>query len=169
MVEDIVRTLGYLTLGSQMKRIGERLQAQTQSLLSRAGLPVPAAQFPVLAALDRLGPLSIGDLTQALGTSQPGVTRMVAKLEAAGFVKPERKIGDRRVSTVSLTPSGKRVVAHAKRAAWPVIEAAVADACSGLSGPLLPELAALEDALMTAPLETRAKSKTAGGRRNEHA
>ena len=30
MVEDVVRALGYLTLGTRMKRIGERLQADTQ-------------------------------------------------------------------------------------------------------------------------------------------
>jgi len=169
MVEDVVRALGYLTLGSRLKRIGERLQAQTQILLSIAGIDIPAAQFPVLAALDRLGPLSVGDLTQALGVTQPGVTRMVGKLEAAGFVKLQRETGDRRVSTITLTGQGRRLVEHAKRAAWPLVEAAVADACAGPSASLLAQVAALEDELTAASLEARAERVRAGGREDAHA
>lgn len=166
MTEDVVRALGYLTLGSRLKRIGERLQAQSQNLFARADIAVPAAQAPLLAALDRLGPLSIGDLTQALGVTQPGVTRMAGKLEAAGLVASQRQAGDRRVNTVALTAKGRRLVAQSKRAAWPPIEAAVADACAGLSGPLLAQVAALEDALAAVPLAARAQ-RIEGERRQD--
>ena len=43
MVEDVVRELGYLTLGSRLKRIGERLQAQAQVLLEEAGISLSAS------------------------------------------------------------------------------------------------------------------------------
>ena len=56
MTEDVVKELGYLTLGTRLKRLGERLQSQTQVLLEAAGTDVPASHFPILAALDRLGP-----------------------------------------------------------------------------------------------------------------
>jgi len=148
--------LGYLTLGSRLKRIGERLQAQAQVLIEEADVSLSASHFPVLAALDRLGPLSVGDLAQAVGVSQPGVTRALDKLESEGLVKSQRSTDDRRVRPIGLTRAGRQLVAHSKRLVWPRIEAAVADACAGPPAPLLAQLARLEDALGDAPLHTRA-------------
>jgi DNA-binding MarR family transcriptional regulator len=157
MVEDVVRELGYLTLGSRLKRIGERLQAQAQVLLEEAHVGLSASHFPVLAALDRLGPLSVGELAQAIGVSQPGVTRALDKLESEGLVKSQRPSDDCRLRPMVLTRAGHQLVAHSKRLVWPRIEAAVADACAGAPGSLLAQLANLEDALADAPLHTRAR------------
>ena len=97
MVEDVVKELGYLSLGTRLKRIGETLQAQTQAVLALHGFEQPAAWFPLLAALDRLGPLSVGELSQAVGVSQPVVTRSLRGLEDDGLVQSEVSEGDRRV------------------------------------------------------------------------
>lgn len=156
MVEDVVRTLGFTTLGSRLKRIGERLQADTQdltTLLAETDLPVP--HNPLLAALDRLGPLSIGDLAGALGQSQPGITRMVGKMRTAGLVEVRQAPADKRVSLIALTEKGEALVTHLKDTLWPATEAAVADACSGLSGSLLDQLSQLEKALAEKPLNKR--------------
>ncbi|MGO8658329.1 transcriptional regulator, partial [Rhizobium ruizarguesonis] len=67
MVEDVVRTLGFLCMGSRLRRIGERLQADTQQVIDEAGLSIQAGQYPFLAAIDRAGPLTIGELAQAVG------------------------------------------------------------------------------------------------------
>jgi DNA-binding MarR family transcriptional regulator len=155
MVEDIVRELGYLTLGSRLKRIGERLQAQAQVLIEAGGIGLSAAKFPVLAALDRLGPLTVGELAQALGVSQPGVTRVLDNLESEGLVTSQQPTEDRRVRPIVLTKAGRQLVARSKRLVWPKIEAAVADACEGPPGPLLSQLAVLEEALNCASLSTR--------------
>jgi DNA-binding MarR family transcriptional regulator len=157
MVEDVVKELGYLALGTRFKRLGERLQAQTQELLEQAGLDVPASHFPLLVALDRLGPLNVGELTQAVGTSQPGVTRLVDKLITADLLRSTQSTDDRRVRSIALTKSGRQLIARAKRSALPIVEAAVADACEIPAQPLLALLAALEDALAVAPLSTRAE------------
>lgn len=157
MVEDVVKSLGYLTLGTRLKRLGERLQGQTQVLLEAAGITLPASHFPLLAALERLGPLSVGELSEAVGVSQPGITRMLEKLASEGLVGSRQLEDDRRVRAVALTRSGRGLVARAKRTSWPLIEAAVADACSGSARRLLEQLAALEDALAAAALDARAE------------
>jgi DNA-binding MarR family transcriptional regulator len=162
MVEDVVKELGYLTLGTRLKRLGERLQAQTQVLLELADVDLPASNFPVLAALERLGHLSVGELTEAVGMSQPGVTRLLDKLEAEGLVRSIQMAADRRVRTIALTKSGRQLISRTKRTAWPTIEAAVADACSGPAQPLLAVLAGLEEALAVAPLSVRAERLTSG-------
>jgi DNA-binding MarR family transcriptional regulator len=167
IIEDVVKEFGYLTLGTRLKRLGERLQAQTQILLEDDGLDLPASHFPVLAALDRLGTLNVGELTEAVGISQPGVTRLLDKLQVEGLVRSTQLARDRRVRTVALTKLGRQLIDKSKRTAWPLIEAAVADACAaGPAQPLLAALAALEEALAAAPLSARAdRLRTGGGRR----
>jgi len=156
MVEDIVRSLGYGTLGSRLKRIGEKLQAQTQEISEELAAPeLPTSHNPVLAALDRNGPLSIGHLAEAIGQSQPGVTRMVNSLKSAGLVKVKGNEKDRRISRITLTRGGKALVKRLQETFWPEVMLAVEDACTGLSGTLLEQLDQLESALADRPLKHR--------------
>ena len=155
MVEDIVRSFGFLTLGTRMKRIGEKLQADTQRIIDEFGAPLQASQYPFLAAIDRIGPLTVGELAEAVGITQPGATRTVAQLVELGMLETEPAEDDQRRRIVSLSKEGRRLVAAAKRDVWPRIRAAVADLCGNLDGPLLDQLAAIEDGLAAAPLDRR--------------
>jgi DNA-binding MarR family transcriptional regulator len=155
-MHDIVKELGFLTLGTRFKRIGELLQAQAQELLSNNGMDMPAAHFPLLAALDRLGPLGVSELSLAVGVSQPVVSRSLIGLKATGLVESQTADKDRRVRRIRLSREGRELVQHARQSVWPVIEAAVAQACEPLKGSLLDQLAMLETALEDAPLKKRA-------------
>lgn len=165
MVEDVVKQLGYLSLGTRLKRIGETLQAQAQAVLEAHGLDLPAGHFPLLAALGRLGPLSVGELSQAVGVSQPAVSRSLRALEAAGLVALEASEADRRVRRVQLSRSGSGLVTKAQAQAWPAVEAAVAHACAELPGSLLDHLDGLEAALAAQPLAQRAPKRKPSARR----
>ncbi|RVD23670.1 MULTISPECIES: MarR family transcriptional regulator [unclassified Mesorhizobium] len=154
-MEDIIRSLGFLCLGSRFKRIGEQLQADTQRVLDELEVRVQSSQYPLLAALDRLGPLPVGELAQSLGIAQPGVTRSVALLTELGLVEVSPSNDDQRRRIVSLSRNGRRLVDVAKREVWPRIERAVAALCADLSGPLLGQLAEIEDRLAASPLDRR--------------
>jgi DNA-binding MarR family transcriptional regulator len=117
---------------------------------------MPAAHFPMLAALDRLGPLNVSELAQAVGVSQPVVSRSLLGLQAGGLVDSTAMAGDRRVRSVRLSRKGLALVRRAKQTTWPAIEAAVSQACQPLAGSLLDQLSALEAALMQSPLQERA-------------
>ena len=156
-MEDVVRAFGFLTLGTRMKRIGERLQADTQQIMDELDAPLQASQYPFLAALDRLGPLSIGEIAEAVGITQPGATRSVAQLVADRFCEVQKAPADQRRKIISLTKKGQQIVAHGKHQVWPRLEAAVAELCGGLSGPLLEQLAAIEDGLKAKPLIRRGR------------
>ncbi|EJE52601.1 transcriptional regulator [Acidovorax sp. CF316] len=156
MVQDTVKELGFLTLGTRFRRIGESLQAQTQALMARHGIDLPAAHFPLLAALDRHGPLGVGELGTAVGVSQPVVTRSLHGLEASGLVESRTLQEDRRIRKVQLSEAGQALVERARREVWPVIEASVAQICAPLEGPLLEQLSALEAGLEHTSLLQRA-------------
>lgn len=157
-MEDVVKELGHLTLGTRLKRLGELLQAQTQAVLATYGFEQPAAHFPLLAALDRLGTLSVSELSLAVGVSQPVVTRSLRGLEEAELVQSMTGDEDRRVRLVALSRKGRGLVRRARREAWVVIEAAVAQACAGTRGDLLSQLAGLEHALAEKSLLQRAQA-----------
>jgi DNA-binding MarR family transcriptional regulator len=155
MIEDVVRSLGYLPLGSRFRRIGERLQADTQRILEELGQPLQASHHPFLAALDRLGPQTIGELAEAVGVTQPGATRSIGQLAELGLVQSRSAPDDQRRRIVSLTKSGEALVEQAKATVWPRVEHAVADLCDRLEGSLLDQLDALEDAIAERPLYRR--------------
>jgi len=154
-MEDVVKGFGLLSLGTRMKRIGERLQADTQEIMGRLGLSLLAGQFPYLAALERLGPLGIGELSQALGVAQPGVTRSVGQLVALGLVETASPSGDQRRRVVSLSSEGRRLVERSRETVWPAIETAVADLCGPKGDELLALLSAIEDGLTERSLAKR--------------
>ncbi len=159
MVDDIVEQLGHLALGTRLKRLGERLQAETTRFIEASGLPVPASQFPLLAALDRQGGLTVGELAEAVGVSQPGITRSVARLADQGLITVTHESADRRRRSVQLTAAGDDVVARARADVWPHVEAAVVEVCDGLDGPLLAQLAEIETRLDRSPLDRRAAER----------
>ena len=157
MTPDIVRDLGHLALGTRFKRLGDRLQAHTQRILEAHGLDVQAGQFTFLAAIDRLGPSTIGDLADAVGVSQPAATRTLGQLADAGIVEIRTPRDDQRRRTVALAKRGRELVEVGKREVWPLIEAAVRELCAPAKGPLLAQIAMLEDGLAAMPLDQRVR------------
>lgn len=162
MVSDILVERNHLFLGSRLKRLAERLQADAGKVIRAAGFPHQPAQFPLLAAIDRFGPLTIGEAVEALGVSQPAVTRNAAALVELGLIESSRGDVDQRQKTLALTTQGAALMARAKAEIWPQIDLAVRDLSAGLSGPFLEQIAMLEAELDRASLEERVKRIAAG-------
>lgn len=156
MAEDIITQLGPLMLGSRLKRLGERLQADTARFIEQAGLGVQPSQYPILAALDQSGPMTVNELVEVTAVSQPGVTRNLARLVADGIVDADRLHKDQRHKTIALTAAGVALVERSKREVWPYIREAVVELCQDISGTLLEQLAGVEDGLAAKPLDKRA-------------
>ena len=107
---DILAEMGPIFLSSRLKRLAERMQAGAARVLAEAGLDVQPSHMPLLTALDR-GPMTVGQLVEAVGSSQPGVTRGVGQLAALGLVAAARG-ADQRRRTLSLTPAGEAAMAR---------------------------------------------------------
>ena len=63
---------------------------------------------PTLCADD--GRLRIGELERASLFTNSGITRLIDRMEAAGYVARERSDTDRRVVYVAITPQGHRTL-----------------------------------------------------------
>ncbi|MEA3263704.1 MAG: bifunctional helix-turn-helix transcriptional regulator/GNAT family N-acetyltransferase [Pseudomonadota bacterium] len=157
----VVAAMGPAFLGSRLKRLGEWLQADAAAIIAEMGLPIVPAQVPVLTAL-RAGPLTIGQIAAAIGSSQPGVSRTVAQLQKLGLVESARG-NDQRERRVGLSASGNAAMIILARDVWPRVGAAAAELYADASGPLLTQLAAVERALKAAPLADRARRVVPAG------
>lgn len=155
---DIISEQGLLFLGSRLRRLAERLQGDAAQFPERAGLPLQPGHYPLLATLDRYGPLTVGELAEAMQLSQPAVTRTIARLIELDLIEVNRVHRDQRHKTISLSAAGRAVLIRSKLVVWPQVEAAVAELVRGLGGSLLEQLAALETRLAEQPLSGRAQS-----------
>lgn len=90
-----------------LARVAETLERAT-SWLRRAVRPAEwsAIALSTLDALDRLGPLRVTDLVARERITQPGMTGLVARLEAAGLVTRRADPTDGRATLVTITPAG---------------------------------------------------------------
>lgn len=79
-----------------------------------------ATATSTLATVTREGDPTLGELAASERVAAPTMTKVVAKLEDAGFVRREVDPADRRVSRVLLTPAGRRYMdeTRSRRTAW---------------------------------------------------
>src|SRR5690349_16787536 len=99
MPADLLSELGHLFLGSRLKRLAERLQADAAKVHRSMGVDAQPAELALLAAIDRFGPMSISAAVESLGVSQPAVTRTAATLVERGVITTETDDVDQRQKT----------------------------------------------------------------------
>ncbi|WP_309569865.1 MarR family transcriptional regulator [Deinococcus sp.] len=75
-----------------------------------SGYDLTISQFAVLEALHHLGPLSQRQLADKILRSSGNLTMVIDNLERDGLVSRERVPSDRRVVSVTLTPSGQALI-----------------------------------------------------------
>ncbi len=137
MSVDLLSEHPYLFLGSRLKRLADQMQSDVIRVSQRVGLPIQPGQYPLLTLLFERGPQTIGALAQAMGLSQPAVTRNVGRLVDLQLVRIDRSDTDGRNRIVALTAAGERAMIRSQEVVWPQVSAAVRQVVDGLSGPLL--------------------------------
>lgn len=155
MQDDILAEVGHVFLGSRLKRLAERLQIDAGKIVRSQGFDFQPSQFALLAAIDRNGPLTVGQAVEAMGLSQPAITRSMTGLVDLGYVATVQSQTDRRQKTMQFTARGAEEFNRARTAIWPGMDAAISALCAGLSGTLLDQVAQLEGKLANMPLDHR--------------
>jgi DNA-binding MarR family transcriptional regulator len=101
-------------LGFLLVRIGEAVDRDFVASLTDLGLK--PRHLRLLVLVDRAGELNQRDLAGQLGMDPGNLVGILDSLEADGIVARPRSEEDRRQRLVSLTPSGRRLLARALRA-----------------------------------------------------
>lgn len=85
-------------------RLARRLRQQGEA-------DVTPSMLSALSTLER-GPRTLGDLADAERVTPPTMTRIVARLEERNLVEREQDRADRRITRISLTRDGRRLIAR---------------------------------------------------------
>jgi DNA-binding MarR family transcriptional regulator len=89
------------------ERLVEDLMSLSRLLRPIRDSGMTPQQYWLLRHLRRVGPLSIGELAQALDITTGSATVACKRLEKAGLLARERQAEDERVVQVSLTEQGR--------------------------------------------------------------
>ncbi|MEO9238709.1 MAG: MarR family transcriptional regulator, partial [Jatrophihabitantaceae bacterium] len=91
-------------------RAARRLRSQ------RVNTAVTLSQLSALATVGKYGPLSAGEIASVERVQPPSMTKILASLEAAGWVERAAQPEDRRQSIISITESGRELLSEETRA-----------------------------------------------------
>ena len=95
------------SIGRQLNFTTGRLNALCQQVLEPHGLSLP--QWVILSCLWRDGELTVGALSELIGTGLPATSRIVDRMAERGLVQRRHDATDKRVTIVGVTPLGQEL------------------------------------------------------------
>lgn len=155
MAQDILEQVGYLGLASRLKRLADRLQAEAVSVFDNRAYPIQTTHFPLIAALEANGPLSVSAAVEATGVSQPAITRIHNALQAMGLTDTRPVEGDNRQKEIFLTSAGEALVSEMRASFWPAVRDAAQQLCLYPDHDLLADVSLVESRLAEQALSVR--------------
>lgn len=102
--------LGYLVLGSRMRRLSEAFLSEINRTYQGAGIPFDASWFPVFYLLSKNESISIKYLSDTTGVSHPAASQLVANLKNKKLLKTTTSSTDGRLQLVQLTKTGRALL-----------------------------------------------------------
>jgi MarR family 2-MHQ and catechol resistance regulon transcriptional repressor len=99
-----------LLVYARLMRAANALRTKASRQLEPTGLTL--SQFAVLEALYHLGPLSLSEIAKKILTTGGNLTMVAGNLEKQGLVARKINPEDARVSILSLTPKGKKLISE---------------------------------------------------------
>lgn len=99
----------------RMEELSRRFIRHMHSRLERSDCGVSPSQFPLLKLLEEQGETTVSEVAGGLAMSVAGATGLIDRLERAGLVERRRDEADRRLVFVTLSPTGRDVLAKARR------------------------------------------------------
>ncbi|MEI7585004.1 bifunctional helix-turn-helix transcriptional regulator/GNAT family N-acetyltransferase [Runella sp.] len=103
---DLYRTLGYVALGSYMRRLGEISQQASAQVYQMYGMDFEVKWFPVFLAIAQKEAETVSKIAEYIGQSHVGVSLMVKEMVKEGFLETQKGLVDKRETNVRLTEKG---------------------------------------------------------------
>ncbi|HEY8782901.1 MAG TPA: MarR family transcriptional regulator [Mucilaginibacter sp.] len=159
---NLYQSLGYLVLGSRLRRLSESFLAEINRAYQNEGIDFDASWFPVFYLLSKNDSLSIKELSEQIEVSHPAASQLIANLKNKKLVTSATCSEDGRRQLVQLTEGGRELLKQILPM-WNAILLAMDDLV--INEPtcleLLPSISALENAFKSANLADRISSKLA--------
>lgn len=143
---DYIAQLGLVALGSRLRAVSDRLYAVADEVYRLAGLDLQARWLPLLRVLHDRGPLTVGEIADAVGQTHSAVSQLADKLAEQGWLRVVADPNDKRRRRLALTASAETALRAAKPL-WRAIDDLYAQHCREHEVDVLHTLTAFERVL----------------------
>lgn len=167
-MHDFVKARGIGAFGTRLRRLSERLDRDVRDLYRARSIDFEPSWYPLFAALDELGAMSVGEAATYIGVSHAAVSQIRGKLLAEGLITVKADAADLRRQMLHMTAKG-RVLATRMRPLWRAIASATETMCEQSAPNMLRDLDAVEAALDNIGMRDRVRAAEAnkvGGKKN---
>src|SRR5277367_3598913 len=150
---NLYQSLGYLVLGSRLRRLSESFLSEINRAYQNAGIDFDASWFPVFYLLSKNDNLSIKELSEQTEVSHPAASQLITNLKNRNLVTSAACADDGRKQLVQLTDGGKQLLEQILPV-WNAILLAMDDLVLEEPGcrELLPAVGSLENAFKSTTL-----------------
>ena len=141
-------TTDVAALASQLRLAVARLSRRIRQETVIAGEELTSSSQAALATIQRLGPITLGELAAVEQVQPPSMTRIVARLEEYGYATRVVDAADRRVARAVITDAGRELLSTSRTRKDAFLAKRVArltDAERGLLARAIPLLEQLQD------------------------
>jgi DNA-binding MarR family transcriptional regulator len=121
--DDLRRIRDFVELVSEAARSSR----QRERLLRAAGIPLTGAGLLALRVIARRPGVTVSELARALDIDQSTISRQLHPLESENLLRRTVDAKDRRVARLTITATGRRVLASLAEAGLNDIDVALAD------------------------------------------
>ncbi len=146
--------LGYLALGSRLRRLNDRLAREGTQVYDTLGIHFEIRWFPVFHLLGQRGPSAVMEIADTLELTHPAIIEIADKLSDRGLLTSRKDDKDRRRRLLALTPKGKRLTEQLQPV-WRAFERCGREVARGGGNDLLEAIESVEAALDRLPLHDR--------------
>ena len=157
---NLYQSLGYLVLGSRLRRLSENFISEINRTYQNEGIDFDASWFPVFYLLSKNDSLSIKELSEQTEVSHPAASQLITNLKNRKLVTSVTCSDDARRQLVQLTESGRELLA-AILPVWDAILSAMENLLEDEPEcqELLPAISALEKGFKSVNLSDRISNK----------
>lgn len=156
MTQDVITSLGYLALGSRMRRLTDLMWRDVASIYEHRGIAFEPRWFPVYYLLSGGESRTISELARELNFTHPAVVQIANAMQKKGLISSSVQAEDRRTRALTLTKRGQELLTEIQ-SVWEEIRVAVEETCSSASADFLTTLSRLEAASAEESLLERAE------------
>ena len=143
---NLYQSLGYLVLGSRLRRMSETFLAEINRIYQNEGIEFDASWFPVFYLLSKNDSLSIKELSEQTEVSHPAASQLITNLKNRKLVETTVCADDGRRQLVHFTDKGRELLKQILPV-WDAISASMneLEATDLKIAEILPAISALEN------------------------
>lgn len=153
-----IKQLGYIAIGTRFRVLTDRLMLDADKIYESLNLDFEPRWFTVFYMINLKSPITITEITEHLGYSQPAVTQIANSLIKNKLIKSVKSKNDSRKKYITITEKGKDLL-EKLIPVWKDIENAVKELLDSTGYDILFILSKLESELDSKDIYTRTMDK----------